>query len=115
MSARTKQEVSITQQRQLDSAIEAVEDVLQNLRKGSITVEENDQAITVHPGGDVELSIKAKNKGGLESLEFKFKWRPSTASRVLGEDGAQLLASSDESAPASNGKASNGQKSRKKR
>ncbi len=93
-----KKMVSYRETRDLQKAVELIQEVLDNLKQGTVTVQQDDESITVTPGKNVGLTIKAKHKDEDESIEFKLKWSlapPADEASDKGDRQEQVSAKDD--------------------
>lgn len=59
---------------ELDQAVSYLEKLLEGLKSGTLRVEKEAEAVTLHPRGPVTLEVEAKQKRERESFEISMKW-----------------------------------------
>jgi amphi-Trp domain-containing protein len=85
MGGNGKKEVAFEGLLEIGDAVEQLQSVLNGMRSGTLCVQQGDRSITVHPGKEVEISVKIKNKDDRESVSIQMEWKPAAAARIANE------------------------------
>ena len=74
-SKKDKREISSKGTMELSRAISYIEDLLANLRRGVLVVQDGDTSVELRPSPTVGLEVEAKKKDSKESFELKLAWK----------------------------------------
>lgn len=77
-----KQRVEFESRMELEQVVSYLESLLDGLRSGTLHVEHESSAVTLHPHSPVKVEVEAKQKEDKESIEIEIKWyRQQTGER----------------------------------
>ncbi len=71
----SKQEISQKSGMSLDQAVGYIENVIDGIRRGVLTIEAGDKSVTIHPSRNVDFEIEAARKKDKESVTIELTWR----------------------------------------
>ena len=54
------------------------------LKRGEVTLESGDRALSLAPGADLKLQLKVKRKGEKGKIELELGWKSGQATRASG-------------------------------
>lgn len=78
-SKKEKREISSSGTMELARAVGYIEELLANLRRGVLLVQDGDRSLELRPTSTVGLEVEAKQKDSKESFELKLSWRKERA------------------------------------
>lgn len=74
-SKKEKREIHSSGTMELTQAVKYIEELLANLRRGAVLVQDGDRSLELRPTPTVGLEVEAKQKDSKESFELKLSWR----------------------------------------
>lgn len=70
-----KQSIEISEQQSLDTCIRQLEALIEGLKAGTLSLNQNEHKLWLRPGAAVELELRAEQSGDSERLEVRLAWR----------------------------------------
>lgn len=75
----SKSKLSLEQTMELAKVVATLEDVLNGLKNGSLTLQHGAESVTLTPPGVVELEMEASQKKDKEKLSIQIAWKKGAA------------------------------------
>ena len=76
-SLRTVSKLTFESRLAADEAFNYLSALIRGIQGGSVTLRQGDETLSLAPGGEVDIKVKAAHKGRKEKLEVELSWRLS--------------------------------------
>lgn len=71
----SKQTVKVKSEMERDQAVAYLEDLIAGMKAGKVSVQHEDQLVTLCPEGRIKVKVEASIKKGKEKFELELSWR----------------------------------------
>ncbi|NOT02466.1 MAG: amphi-Trp domain-containing protein [Phycisphaerales bacterium] len=89
----SKKEAKVKSSMELGKAIAYLNDLVASLRAGTVSIENGDGVVTLHPEKNVKVALEATQKEDRESISLRIAWKKPDAEckaslRISAQDAA---------------------------
>jgi amphi-Trp domain-containing protein len=81
-----QEKLKLKQRMSLEELVISLEDLSRTIRQGKLVIRQGDEYVTLEPGQEFQVSVKAKQEGEGAKISVKISWPPELSDTETSEE-----------------------------
>jgi amphi-Trp domain-containing protein len=87
-----QEKLKLKQRMSIEELVIYLEDLSRTIRQGKLVIRQGQEYVTLEPGQEFQVAVKARQEGGTSKVSIKFSWPPEMTVEESDEEELSITA-----------------------